>query len=318
MGVGKLHAFPYRQNLILAGDGIDDADFSDAHPEHPDEILLESANSLEDLQGQNGFSKNGQIPGPQVASDRNVPQMRPPIAQRQYLTNGTAQNPKITSRVTGSNTMMLTKHVEPKLGLIQSQRKAEAISRKQQGQKANKWQPAPAFQASHNTSLDIGGAPRSAPGSPHMRVNSGFADVVPHSTKPTMPLGSAEYERPIGFVTARAAESVQNVSGLPLKAPAFNPHLESPSIRKTAGVDHTKTLPVGKDTVAASLVAMPHWSNFINPQTDKARRVGMPVGTASPTQNRNLYKPPQIKRSGETNMAQYVVPPFLAFLVLQC
>lgn len=115
---------------------------------------------------------------------------------------------------------------------------------------------------------------------------------------------------PLGFFTARAAESVQNCSGVPLKAPSFNLHLESPSIRKTAGVDHSKTKPVGRDIVGPALqspaavgtsVGRPM---FTNPQADKGRRVGMPMGAASPLSNRGSYKPPQMKRGADGNPLQ--------------
>lgn len=114
----------------------------------------------------------------------------------------------------------------------------------------------------------------------------------------------SDYEPPIGFFTARAAESLQSGSGLPVKAPAFNPHLESPSIRKTAGVDHTKTKPVGREVVGSAAAAAPTVvprANFVNPQTDKTRRLGMPGGGASPLHNRGSYKLPSIKRPAEPN-----------------
>ena len=41
-------------------------------------------------------------------------------------------------------------------------------------------------------------------------------------------------------------------------------------------------------------------ANFVNPQADKMRRVGMP-GMASPLQNRGSYKPPQMKRPVDGN-----------------
>ncbi|KAL9011654.1 MAG: hypothetical protein Q9173_003514 [Seirophora scorigena] len=114
----------------------------------------------------------------------------------------------------------------------------------------------------------------------------------------------------IGFFTARAAETVQSFSGLPLKASSFNLHLESPSIRKTAGVDHSKTKPVGRDIVNHALQSPAAISvaagrpNFVNPQADKARRLGMPVGSASPLSNRGSYKPPQMKRGADGNPLQ--------------
>ena len=85
---------------------------------------------------------------------------------------------------------------------------------------------------------------------------------------------TSEHNPPVGFFTARAAESLQTGLGIPLKAPAFNPHLESPSIRKTAGIDHTKTKPVGREAVGAPPQPPVARANFINPQSDKTRRDG--------------------------------------------
>ena len=113
--------------------------------------------------------------------------------------------------------------------------------------------------------------------------------------------GTSEHDPPVGFFTARAAESLQNGPSLPSKAPAFNPHLESPSIRKTAGVDHTKTKPVGREAVGAPPQTALSRANFVNPQSDKTRRVGMPMGAAGPLQNRGSYKPPQMKRPVENS-----------------
>ena len=128
------------------------------------------------------------------------------------------------------------------------------------------------------------------------------------TVKPMSPSASSatvENDPPIKFFAARAAEAVQNASGTEHQAPSFNPRLESPSIRKTAGIDHSKTKPVGRDSVGApptpSVSNVPR-SNFVNPQTDKTRRVGMPVGAAaSPLSNRSSYKPPQMKRPAEGN-----------------
>ena len=128
---------------------------------------------------------------------------------------------------------------------------------------------------------------------------------------------SLTHEPPVGFFTARAAESLQNAqSANSLSAPSFNPHLESPSIPRTAGIDHSKSKPVNRDIIAASpstkimpssavaRVGIGTSMGFTNPQTDKNRKVGMPgIGIgASPLQNRGSYKPPQIvKRPADTS-----------------
>ncbi|KAL9585161.1 MAG: hypothetical protein Q9212_001686 [Teloschistes hypoglaucus] len=116
---------------------------------------------------------------------------------------------------------------------------------------------------------------------------------------------SINVDPPVGFFTARAAECIQGSPAAPLKAPPFNPHLESPSIRKTAGIDHSKTKPVSRDIVVAPPLptAVAHAARstgFVNSQVDKTRRLGMPaVATAGPLSNRNSYKPPQLKRPAE-------------------
>jgi DNA repair and recombination protein RAD52 len=115
-----------------------------------------------------------------------------------------------------------------------------------------------------------------------------------------------------GFYSARAAAMVPDTTSgdaLPLNQnlPVFNPHLESPSIRKTPGVDHKSSKPLTKD-----LKHVPGSSqtpvgpgprpgmgrgSVINPQLDAARQIGAPSGRAmSPLQNRGSYKPPTIKR----------------------
>ena len=112
----------------------------------------------------------------------------------------------------------------------------------------------------------------------------------------------SDSEVPLGFFTARAAESLQKAQGSSVKAPAFNPHLESPSIRKTAGVDHSKSKPINRDLVgvtAAPTPLPPNGSTLAHPQTDKVRKLGMSGGGASPLQNRGSYKPPQVKRPAE-------------------
>lgn len=124
----------------------------------------------------------------------------------------------------------------------------------------------------------------------------------PHPSAPSV---HPEYDPPVGFFTARAAETVQNATGAIARAPSFNPRLESPSIRKTAGVDHTKTKPVGKDILGPPSMPVAPGAvqpNFVNPQADKTRRIGMPTGASSPLSNRSSYRPPQIKRPTESTL----------------
>ena len=109
---------------------------------------------------------------------------------------------------------------------------------------------------------------------------------------------------PVGFVTGRAAELVQNAnSTLPPNIPAFNPHADSPVPKgqRTPGIDHTKSAKVTRQEVgigAGAAQRAPNAggfgrpTNFVNPQQDANRRIGMPGAAQSPMANRSAYKPP--------------------------
>jgi DNA repair and recombination protein RAD52 len=113
-----------------------------------------------------------------------------------------------------------------------------------------------------------------------------------------------------GFFSARAATMLPEMRDndgpppmLPGNLPAFNPHAESPSIRKTPGINHNQTMPLTKElkhvpgSTQTGAAATPGSMrpNVVNPQLDATRRVGAP-GSPSPMANRNMYKPPTMKR----------------------
>ena len=117
----------------------------------------------------------------------------------------------------------------------------------------------------------------------------------------------------VGFASARAAEQIQTAnSAIPLNSVAFNPHAESPvpKEKRTPGLDHTRSVPVKRKDDGNAPVPPPQGlarpangsaagfnrpSNFVNPQQDTNRRIGMPGGGAnyamSPSANRGAYKP---------------------------
>jgi len=119
---------------------------------------------------------------------------------------------------------------------------------------------------------------------------------------PPMPM-ELPPDAPTGFVTGRAAKEG--------KVLPFDPHAESPSIRRTAGVS-AKSAPIKRSDlglpeapppakVPANLSAQNAMAvnkpNFVNPAADANRRIGMPGGMQSPMGgNRGAYKPPSIKR----------------------
>ncbi|KAL4755224.1 DNA repair and recombination protein radC [Aspergillus terricola var. indicus] len=84
----------------------------------------------------------------------------------------------------------------------------------------------------------------------------------------------------VGFLSARGADMLrENPHSAATAAPAFNPHAESPSIRKTAGVDHTKSVPISKPMLAGSASpASNQTRDFINPSAEMHRKIGAPTG----------------------------------------
>lgn len=141
-----------------------------------------------------------------------------------------------------------------------------------------------------------------------------------------------------GFFSARAVnqlpeESLSSGPVVPQAGQVFNPRAESPSIRKTPGIDHTKSKPLsrtgqhvapsstqpgnttpggpavpganatpgggaGAGTISRTASPQPQTAagrpGIVNPQLDHARRIGAPGGPGSPLANRGQYRPPTI------------------------
>ena len=115
---------------------------------------------------------------------------------------------------------------------------------------------------------------------------------------------------PSGFVSGNAASAfVPNSGNEPATIKMFDPHHESPSIRRTQGVDPRKSVPVRRSDIGAPPAPTPPkgpvnkggapsggmaGKNFANPSMDPHRRIGAPGQMQSPMANRNAYKPPSI------------------------
>ncbi|EXJ85439.1 hypothetical protein A1O1_05803 [Capronia coronata CBS 617.96] len=133
---------------------------------------------------------------------------------------------------------------------------------------------------------------------------------ISRSSSPTMPAqhfanqangqgfsAAANAHRTAGFYSAKAAgiidENNNVVAAVPAAVPKFNPHAESPSIRKTSGVNHNKSIPLKRDLTPDTTTLA---TNIINPQADLSRRVGAPGATAPLAVARgpstSAYRPP--------------------------
>ncbi|GAB7348166.1 hypothetical protein MBLNU459_g6178t1 [Dothideomycetes sp. NU459] len=125
---------------------------------------------------------------------------------------------------------------------------------------------------------------------------------------------------PVGFVSFKAKDIKETkdvtqppAAGLVAIKP-FDPHRESPSIRRTQGVDLHSSKPIKRSEIGAPVAPQPALSgppansvmgarpNFVNPGLDAGRRIGMPGGMQSPMANRGAYKPPtNLKRALPTD-----------------
>ncbi|KAF1988086.1 hypothetical protein K402DRAFT_392359 [Aulographum hederae CBS 113979] len=129
-----------------------------------------------------------------------------------------------------------------------------------------------------------------------------------HTPQPSNHAAPA-HEPPVGFMHARSAEQINKTdaaaNNAPLPVKAFDPHIESPSLRRTNGVDHRRSAPIMRQTISGGGPSGPSTNqtpepgalganrpNFVNPQADLHRRIGVPGMAQSPLHNRNAYRPP--------------------------
>lgn len=108
--------------------------------------------------------------------------------------------------------------------------------------------------------------------------NDTSQDMHPPGSSPT-PGNNQPADPPSVFYSARAVDMLrENPQAAALTAPQFDPHSESPSIRKTAGVDHNKSVPITKPMIAGASPAANNTRDFINPSAEMHRRIGAPGG----------------------------------------
>lgn len=171
-------------------------------------------------------------------------------------------------------------------------------------------QPPSNVNQGENRSMQTPAGRMMLPAAHHYNANQpqskGTSSTPEHAPQPNGPQESP-INAAVGFVTGRAAEALTKSDAPTAPLPrnsAFNPHAQSPSIRRTSGIDHSTSHKVTHvDVQKAKVLAAPHGnaqvpntghhSNFVNPQADPTRRIGMPPGVGqSPVTNRGQYRPP--------------------------
>ncbi|KAF3007847.1 Cell death protease [Curvularia kusanoi] len=148
------------------------------------------------------------------------------------------------------------------------------------------------------------------------------SNAAPSNAAPANNNSNSGVPPTVGFVTSRVAEQIQNPnSATAINSHAFNPHAESPvpKEKRTPGLDHTRSVPVKRKEGDAPPIPPPQGlgrpansgaaafnrpTNFVNPQGDANRRIGMPGGpnyAMSPSANRGAYKPPTFANPAAPN-----------------
>ncbi|USW58305.1 Putative DNA repair protein Rad52/59/22 [Septoria linicola] len=300
------------QSARSAGSGEFDDDFGEAAEfdetdfSHPDEVRLDDSEvgngpPAHVQRAMNGQQRRG------MSRTHSMPPMRPPNIQPPApVTNMQApQKPQAVQRPPQNAAQPANRMMPPHTP-------------------GNHQRPPPAQMAQANTHQNGDGV-RSNPSSGNtaaspsaqaqQRAQSGL-----QSEEPSMPPPGA----PMGFVSGRAAAK-------PNSNTAFNPHAESPSIRRTQGVNPGVSAPIRREMVggqpaapaagqqpaaatggfrpaalgagnAMNGAARSNATNYINPAADMSRKIGMPQG-AGGFRNGTGYKPPSaVKRPAMTDV----------------
>jgi DNA repair and recombination protein RAD52 len=301
----------------FGGNFFDDTDFS-----HPDEVRLDDTTMAGGDGHNDGQQQIDQRQG--VPRTHSMPQMRSVNIQAPTPLQG-MQAPQRPQSVQRPPTNAAQGAGAPRMGPPQTPG-AQQRHHQQQQQPANR---------QHQHISDGSRSNPSSAGTTDSPSNKGAHRLPQDSTAqapPARPLLAEDHAMPthpppgapIGFVTGRKADLLnQPPEARPLDANfAFNPHAESPSIRRTQGVNPGKSAPISRQLLTAASgaqspgiaanpqptgapgngfngVQRPTNSNFVNPSADMNRKIGMPnSGPGGFPNNRGAYKPHAgVKRS---------------------
>ncbi|KAH8697229.1 hypothetical protein BGW36DRAFT_163943 [Talaromyces proteolyticus] len=262
----------HETSMTVDGDGefgsdvFDEADFVATNAGNPDEVSLD-VDTLQQLQPQ---YNNPQLPPAQQRSQGNFAYpahlgpntIAPSKPERSWVGGGPTPTgrPVPHNHTTNSTTANPPRNAE-KRQVIHGQ--APIKSRSSQETQPTNTDKVKTENPSGSLDLRALNSNQMAPSN----------NEQPVFDKPAM-------ETTVGFYSARAVDTLrENPQASPM-APKFDPHAESPSIRKTAGIDHTKSVPISKPMLSGTSSPTSGTRDFINPSTDIHRRIGAPGGNA--------------------------------------
>ncbi|KAI6352584.1 DNA repair and recombination protein rhm52 [Pyricularia grisea] len=293
---------------------FDEADFCVVDADsHPDEVVLPENSHTSGSSGNNAASTTNRGLGAPSGNQSNQQRpVQPP--SRINSTNGP------TGRPQPQTPNHQIKRSGPQNSYMNNQQNNHGI--RPPPQISNQGRPPPPPQNNNNTSSSTGQQQR-----PLGNGQQQNTPPQPNNGPPNAPNGA----EPVAFFSARAVARVPDDApiapppGTATPAVLFNPKAESPSIRKTPGIDHSSSRPVsrtgqhvpGKAAQDNGGPVNDNPSNntgngvqpqqqkpqpsqqrgsILNPQFDQSRRIGAPGGAASPLSNRNQYRPPTMMK----------------------
>lgn len=285
----------------FGGNGFDESDFT-----HPDEVRIDDTNmsNASTVQPQQPANQRQSVP-----RTNSMPQMRPSNVQPPPPVQGMQAPPKpqAVSRPPMNAGQPPQRMLPPQTPGNQLRAQQTANGPAPQNLEGSRSNP------SSGTAMDSPSAQRQSNGQNGQAQPQQFDEEYPIPREPPQGI-------PSGFVTSRRAEAFNNpTDGRPPSANvAFNPHAESPSIRRTQGINPGKSAPVSRmqatnggggnqapapqqngghggyqaaATNGLNGAQRQNPTNYVNPSADMNRRIGQPRGPSN-LQGRSGYQPP--------------------------
>lgn len=291
----------------FGGNVFDDVDFN-----HPDEVQMDDSNATTPAH------KAMNAPQPQPGMQRGVQRMHS-MPQLQQIRPGSPlavpnqqqpQKPPVMPRQTNNSAQAPQNRMPPP--------QPSVLQQKQQQPSGVPTHPLPEGQPSRSNTSSGSTIP-DVSGNTNQQSHARTFQADPHEERDVPVPGPPPPGIPEGFVTGRSADMLNKPPEHRLSAATvapFNPHAESPSIRRTSGVNPGKSAAITREALQKATTSnqavpalgsgsngqnAPIRTNFVNPAADANRRIGMPPAAM---QNRNAYRPPTaVKRPALTDVS---------------
>ncbi|KAM5469669.1 DNA repair protein rad52 [Microsporum audouinii] len=227
----------------FGSDVFDEADFAEHTSLHPDEVALEEPGHTARPAAQHGPS----APRQPATTGNFMHTNKTPVSAN-------ARNPTASGSANGATPLNGLTADRPNGANMNSSDRNNTTAPKTPvpgkfaQERYNDLKQPPGKQAMQsNGSLFTHPADQNRPKSDAISNNDGYRSPTAQVSENKLP-----EDHVVGFFSARAAEALINDPYTAAKsAPAFDPQFDSPSIRKTAGIDHTSSSPIVRKSLQA-------------------------------------------------------------------